>query len=249
MPILIKNTSEINYMRESCKIVALALEKIEKSIKIGITTLELDKIAEDFIRSHNAIPSFKGYGDFPATICASINEEVIHGIPNNRKLQDGDIVSIDIGAYKNRYHGDAARTFLVGAVSPEKKQLVEETKNCFFYAIEEAKENNYLYPMSGRIEEYVSKFGYGVVRDFVGHGIGQNLHESPEITNYIRKAKGPKLTSGMTLAIEPMINLGTHEIAILDDKWTVVTLDDKPSAHYENTILITDGKPEILTMY
>lgn len=249
MPIIIKNNTEINYMREAGKIVALALEKIEKHIKIGISTLELNKIAEDLILSHGAIPSFKGYGDFPATICASVNEEVIHGIPNNRKLQDGDIISIDVGAYKNRYHGDAARTFLVGNVSAEKKQLVEETKNSFFYAIENAKENNYLYAMSGRIEEYVNKFGYGVVRDFVGHGIGQDLHESPEITNYIRKIKGPKLTRGMTLAIEPMINLGTHQIEILDDEWTVVTLDRKPSAHYENTILITDGEPEILTIY
>lgn len=249
MPIIVKNNEQIEYMRKSCKIVALTLEKLEKEIKIGMTTLELDKIAEDFIRSHDAIPSFKGYGDFPGSICASINEEIIHGIPGKRKLQDGDIISIDVGAYKNGYHGDAARTFLVGNVSDDKKQLVEETKNSFFYAIEDARENNYLYKMSGRVEEYVKKFNYGVVRDFVGHGIGQNLHESPEITNFIRKAKGPKLTRGMTLAIEPMINMGTHELEILDDNWTTVTLDGKPSAHYENTILITDGEPEILTIY
>ncbi len=249
MAIIIKNNMQIKKMIKSGEIVGRTFEEIKKHLKVGMTTLEIDKIAEDFIRSRNAKPSFKGYRGFPGSVCASINEEVIHGIPSkDRKLNDGDIVSIDIGAYFDGYHGDAARTFLIGNVSDEHKKLVEETEKSFFYAVEMATEGNYLYEMSGRIEQYVKQFGYGVVREYIGHGIGHDLHESPEIPNYIQKRKGPKLSKGMTLAIEPMINLGTADIIDLDDGWTVVTADNKYSAHYENTILITDGKPEILTL-
>ncbi|MFV0503274.1 MAG: type I methionyl aminopeptidase [Lachnospirales bacterium] len=249
MAIFIKNNDGIARMRESNKIVAKALAIVEKHIKIGITTKELDKIVEDAIRSQGAIPSFKGYNGFPAAACISVNDEVIHGIPSKRKLLDGDIVSIDVGAYKNGYHGDAARTFLVGNVREEHKKLVKETENSFFYAIEYATAEYHVNQMSGRVEEYVKQFGYGVVREYCGHGIGENLHESPEISNYIQKAKGAKLAAGMSLAIEPMINLKSPDIILLDDDWTVVTEDCQYSAHYENTILITDGKPEILTLY
>ncbi len=249
MPIIIKNDEQIEYMRISGNIVARTFEHLEKFIKPGVSTFELDKIAEDFIRSNDAIPSFKGYNGFKGSICASINEEIIHGIPSKKRiLQDGDIISVDVGAYKNSYHGDAARTFLVGNVSSDVKKLVEETEKSFFYAIEKAVEGEHLFTVSGRVEEYVNQFNYGVVREYIGHGIGKDLHESPEIPNYAQGRKGPKLTKGMTLAIEPMINMGTHKIINLADGWTVITADKLPSAHYENTILITDGKPEILTM-
>ncbi len=249
MPIIIKNDNQIEYMRISGNIVARTLELLEKHVKPGVSTYELDKIAEDFIRSNDAIPSFKGYNGFKGSICASINEEIIHGIPNKKRiLKDGDIISVDVGAYKNSYHGDAARTFLVGNVADDVKKLVKETENSFFYAIEKAVEGEHLYTMSGRVEEYVSQFNYGVVREYIGHGIGKDLHEAPEIPNYIQNRKGVKLSKGMTLAIEPMINMGTHRIKTLADGWTVITQDKLPSAHYENTILITDGKPEILTL-
>lgn len=249
MAIIIKNDTQIEKMKKAGNIVARTFEHIEKHIKVSTSTYELDKICEEFIKSNGAVPSFKGYNGFEGSICASVNEEIIHGIPNkHKKLQDGDIISIDIGAYIDGFHGDACRTFLVGNVSEEKRKLVEETKNSFFYAIEKAIEGEHLLTMSGRCEEYVSKFGYGVVREYVGHGIGANLHEAPEIPNYIQKRKGVKLQKGMTLAVEPMVNMGSHEIKSLDDGWTVVTKDNSPSAHYENTILITDGKPLILTM-
>lgn len=249
MPIIIKNDEQIEKMRESGKIVARTLELLQKHVKAGVSTYELDKIAEDFIRSNGAEPSFKGYNGFKGSICASINEEIIHGIPSKKRiLKDGDIISVDVGAYKNFYHGDAARTFLVGDVADDVKKLVEETKNSFFYAIEKAVEGEHLFTISARVEEYVSQFNYGVVREYIGHGIGADLHESPEIPNYKQTRKGPKLTKGMTIAVEPMINMGTHKINTLADGWTVITQDKLPSAHYENTVLVTDGKPEILTL-
>lgn len=249
MPIIIKTDDQINKMKIAGNVVARTLLQIEKHIKVGISTFELDQIAYDFIRSNNAIPSFKGYNGFPSSICASINEEVIHGIPSKKRhLKDGDIISVDVGAIVDGYHGDAARTFMVGSVSEEVRNLVIETEKSFFYATEMAIAGEHLYSMSGRVEEYVSKFNYGVVREYVGHGIGQNLHEAPEIPNYIQKRKGVRLEKGMTLAIEPMINMGTKDILNLDDGWTVITKDKLPSAHYENTIVITDGKPMYLTL-
>ncbi len=249
MPIIIKNDEQIEYMRIAGNIVARTFEELQKYIKPGISTFELDKIAEDFIRSNGATPSFKGYRGFKGSICASVNEEIIHGIPSKKRiLKDGDIISIDVGAYKNSFHGDAARTFLVGDVKEEIRQLVKETENSFFYAIEKAVEGEHVFTISERVEEYVAKFNYGVVREYTGHGIGKDLHEMPEVPNYKQNRKGPKLSKGMTIAIEPMINLGTHRIKGLSDGWTVITEDKKPSAHYENTVLITDGKPEILTL-
>lgn len=249
MPIIIKTDDQINKMKIAGNVVAKTLLQIEKHIKVGISTFELDQIAYDCIKSNNAIPSFKGYNGFPSSICASINEEVIHGIPSKKRhLKDGDIISVDVGAIVDGYHGDAARTFMVGSVSEEVRNLVLETEKAFFYATEMALAGEHLYSMSGRIEEYVSKFNYGVVREYVGHGIGRNLHEAPEIPNYIQKRKGVKLEKGMTLAIEPMINMGTKDILTLDDGWTVITKDKLPSAHYENTIVITDGKPMYLTL-
>ncbi len=249
MPITIKNEQQIEYMRIAGNIVARTLLEVEKHVKPGVSTFELDKVAEDFIRSNGAVPSFKGYRGFKGSICASINEEIIHGIPSkSRKLKDGDIISVDVGAYINGFHGDAARTFMCGNVSQEVRALVKETENSFFYAIEKAIEGEYVYTISERVEEYVNKFNYGVVREYTGHGIGSDLHELPEVPNFKQNRKGVKLTKGMTIAIEPMINMGTHKIKSLADGWTVITADKLPSAHYENTILITDGKPEILTL-
>ncbi len=249
MAIVIKNNQQIEYMRISGNIVARTFLELEKHIKPGISTLELDRIAEDFIRSNDAIPSFKGYHGFKGSVCASVNEEIIHGIPSKKKiLKDGDIISIDIGAFKNGFHGDAARTFFVGDVKEEVKKLVEETEKSFFYAIEKAVEGEHVFTVSARVEEYVSAFNYGVVKEYTGHGIGSDLHESPEVPNYKQNRKGVKLSKGMTIAVEPMINMGTEKIKTLADGWTVVTADKLPSAHYENTVLITDGKPEILTL-
>ncbi len=247
--IIIKSQKEIELMREAGKIVAETHEVLKSAIIPGISTLELDKIAEENIRKYNAIPSFKGYGGFPGTICASVNEEVVHGIPSkNRILKDGDIISIDCGCIYKGYHSDAARTYAVGAVSKEVQQLMDVTKQSFFEGIKMAKAGNHLYDISNAIDDYVSQFGYGIVKDLVGHGIGTSLHEDPQIPNFRQKRKGLLLQPGMTLAIEPMINMGTWEVEWLDDDWTVVSRDGFPSAHYENTILITDGEPEILTL-
>ena len=235
-------------MRKAGEIVALALEEIEKHIKPGITTIELDKIAEEFILSRNATPTFKGYRGFPASICASINEEVVHGIPGLRSLKDGDIISIDIGANYQGYNGDAARTFPVGQVSDEAIKLIEVTRQSFFEGIAYAKVGYRLSDISHAIQTHVEKHNFSVVRDYVGHGIGQNMHESPQIPNFGPPGKGPRLRAGMTLAIEPMVNMGGYEVYTLKNNWTVVTRDGSLSAHYENTIAITDGEPEILTM-
>lgn len=249
MAIFIKNDEQIKLMRISSEIVAKAHQIVENAIKVGITTKELDKIAEDFILSQGAIPSFKGYNGFPASICASVNEEIIHGIPSLRKLKDGDIVSIDIGAYINGFHGDAARTHLVGNVSEEAKRLVDVTRECFFEGIKFAKPGHHLHEISEAIQIYVEKNGFSVVREYVGHGIGKEMHEPPHVPNYKPVNRGPLLQKGMALAIEPMVNIGTREIKTLDDGWTVITRDKKYSAHYENTIVITDNEPEILTIY
>lgn len=248
MFITIKNEEQIEFMKEAGKIVAKTLEILEKSIKIGITTKELDSIAEDFIRSQGAEPSFKGYEKYPASICASINEQVIHGIPSLRRLEDGDIISIDVGAYKNGYHGDAARTFAVGNISEEAQKLIDVTKQSFFEGIKYATKDNYLYDISSAIQKHVEGNGFSIVRDYVGHGIGTSMHEPPQIPNYKLQGRGIKLAKGMTLAIEPMVNVGGYQVKVLGDGWTVVTKDSKYSAHYENTILITEKEPIILTI-
>lgn len=249
MAVSIKSEREIQLMRESCKILAKVYEELEKAIRPGISTKELDVLAEKLIRSYDCIPNFLNYNGFPATICASVNEAVVHGIPDRHTiLRDGDIISIDCGCIYKGYHSDAARTYAVGNISPEVQKLMDVTKQSFFEGIKMAKAGNHLYDISNAIDDYVTPYGYGIVKDLVGHGIGTGLHEDPQVPNFRQKRKGLLLQPGMTLAIEPMINLGTWEVEFLDDDWTVVTRDGLPSAHYENTILITDGEPEILTL-
>ncbi len=249
MAVSIKSEREIQLMRESCKILAKVYEELEKAIRPGVSTKELDTLAEKLIRGYGCVPNFLNYNGFPGTICASVNEEVVHGIPSsNRILKDGDIISIDCGCIYKGYHSDAARTYAVGNISKEVQQLMDVTKQAFFEGIKMAKAGNHLYDISNAIDDYVSPYGYGIVKDLVGHGIGTALHEDPQIPNFRQKRKGLLLQPGMTLAIEPMINMGTWEVEWLDDDWTVVSRDGLPSAHYENTILITDGEPEILTL-
>lgn len=248
MAITIKTPEQIQKMRKAGQLVAKTHELLANMIEPGITTKELDVAAEKFIRSCGAIPSFLGYNGYPASICASINEEVIHGIPAKRKIKDGDVVSIDIGAYIDGFHGDAARTHGVGNVSEEARKLIEVTEQSFFEGIKFAKNGNHLHEISAAIQDYVEKFGFSVVRNYCGHGIGKQMHEDPQIVNYRQKKRGPRLQSGMTLAIEPMVNCGTFEVTVLGDGWTVVTNDKKYSAHYENTLLVTDGEPELLTL-
>ncbi len=247
--IVIKSSKEIELMQESGRIVALVHQKIKEALKPGITTAEIDAIAERVIVENDATPSFKGYHGFPASICASVNEEVIHGIPGNRVLNEGDIVSIDVGAYKNGYHADAAKTHPVGKVSDEVIKLIEATKQSFFEGLKYCREGYRLSDVSNAIQTYAEGLGYGVVRDFVGHGVGRQLHEDPPIPNYGAPGRGPRLEKGMVLAIEPMINQGDYRVNILDDDWTVVTRDGKPSAHYEHTVVITDGEPILLTRF
>lgn len=246
--ITIKSKDEIVLMEEAGRIVAETFDVLEKSIEPGISTLELSKIGEKFIKSQNAYPTFKGYGGFPEALCISIDDEVVHGIPGLRKLKNGNIVSIDIGATFKGYCGDAARTFAVGDISPEAQKLIEITKNSFYKGIEFAFAGNKLSDISHAIQMHVEENGFSVVRDYVGHGIGRKLHEDPSIPNYGKEGRGPRLLEGMTLAIEPMVNVGTYKVKVLDNEWTVVTSDGKLSAHYENTVLITDGAPKILTI-
>ncbi|HCL4439630.1 type I methionyl aminopeptidase [Clostridium botulinum] len=247
--IIIKTDSEIEYMVKAGKVVAEALDTLEKHVKPGISTGELDRIAEEIILGRNAKPSFKGYYGFPASICASVNNEVVHGIPNkDRILNEGDIISIDCGAILNGYQGDAARTFPVGNVSEEAAKLIEVTKNSFFKGIEKAKVGNRLTDISAAIQEYVESYGLSIVRDYVGHGIGKNMHEDPEIPNFGRPGRGPKLSKGMCLAIEPMVNIGDFNVKVEPNKWTVVTVDGSLSAHYENTVAILDDGPKITTL-
>ena len=247
--ITIKSKSEIEKMREAGKITGDALKLIEKHIRPGVSTLELDKIAYDFIKKQGAIPSFLNYNGFPGSICASPNSWVVHGIPSkNIVLKEGDIISIDMGACKDGYHGDAARTFAVGKISDEAQKLIDVTKQSFFEGIKHATHGAKLGDVSAAIQEYVEKHGYSVVRDLVGHGIGRNLHEDPSVPNFGRAGKGVKLAAGMTIAVEPMVNEGEYDVVVLDDDWTVETEDGSLSAHYENTILITRGECEILTL-
>lgn len=250
MAVSIKSKREIELMRESCRLLAIVHKAMEEAIKPGISTLDIDRLGEKMIRELGCVPNFKNYHGYPASICVSVNDEVVHGIPSkHRILQEGDIVSLDAGLIYKGYHSDAARTHAVGKISSEAKQLIDVTRQSFFEGIKMAKAGNHLYDISNAIDAYVSKFGYGIVRDLVGHGIGTQLHEDPQIPNFAQKKRGLKLQPGMTLAIEPMINIGRADVEWLDDDWTVVTEDGSLSAHYENTILITDGEPEILTLY
>lgn len=249
MAITIKSEREIQIMREAGQMLAKVHEELEKALKPGMSTLEIDRLGEQLIKDMGCIPSFKGYNGYPGSVCVSVNDEVVHGIPNKKRIiQEGDIVSLDIGLIHKGYQSDAARTHGVGNISEEARLLIERTKQSFFEGMKFATEGNHLHEISNAIAAYAESFGYGVVRDLVGHGIGTQLHEDPQIPNFRQIRKGPKLRSGMTLAIEPMINAGTYEVEWLDDDWTVVSADESLSAHYENTIVITQGKPELLTL-
>ncbi|MFI3252031.1 MAG: type I methionyl aminopeptidase [bacterium] len=246
--ITIKSPREIELMRQAGRIVALAHAEVAKHVAPGISTLELDQIVEKVIRDNDAIPSFKGYGGFPGSICASVNEVVVHGIPSaNTILKNGDIIAIDIGANYKGYHGDSAWTYAVGTISKEDQELMDRTKESLFQGLSFVKAQAHLSDISHAIEKYAKSFDYGVVEEFTGHGIGKNLHEDPAIPNFGKPHSGPVLKSGMTLAIEPMINIGTKRVKVLQDNWTTVTCDKKKSAHYEHTILVTDDGYEILT--
>ena len=243
----IRSPREIDQLKKANIIVAEVIEKLNSKIVPGVTTGELDQIAEAFIRSRKATPAFKGYRGFPATLCVSINEEVVHGIPGQRKLKQGDIVSIDVGVNYNGYFGDAAATFPVGEVDPEARRLLEVTEKALYIGIEKARVGNRLFDISFAIQQWVESNGFSVVRDFVGHGIGKSLHEDPQIPNFGSPHQGPRLEKGMAFALEPMVNEGTFEVQILSDGWTVITADRKRSAHFEHTIAISSGGAEILS--
>ncbi len=249
MSVSIKSSKEIELMRHAGKLLEEVFNKLSELVKPGISTYEIGKKGEEYIRGCGCIPNFLNYNGFPASICTSINDAVVHGIPSKKLvIEEGDIISLDCGLIYKGYHSDMARTFPVGEISPEAKRLIDVTKQSFFEGMKFARAGNHLHQISAAIGDYAESFGYGVVRDLCGHGIGTSLHEDPSIPNYRCKSRGIRLRPGMTLAIEPMINAGTWEVEWLDDDWTVVTADGELSAHYENTILITDGEPEILTL-
>lgn len=249
MSVTIKTPRELELMREAGKILAKVHEQLARELRPGMSTYEIDQIGEEMIRSFGCEPSFKNYCGYPASVCVSIDEEVVHGIPSREKfIQEGDIVSLDIGVIHKGYHSDAARTHAVGEISEDAKLLIERTRQSFFEGMKYATAGRHLHEISRAIGDYAESFGYGVVRDLCGHGIGTHLHEDPDIPNYRKLTRGIKLRPGMTLAVEPMINIGTAEVAWLDDDWTVITRDMSMSAHYENTIIITEGRPEILTL-
>jgi len=247
--IIIKTREEIELMRESALIVSKTLGLLAKEIKPGITTLQLDKIAEEYIRDQGAIPGFLGLYDFPNTLCMSPNTQVVHGIPNDKPLIEGDIISIDCGALKNGFYGDHAYTFAVGNIDTETEKLLQVTKESLYVGIREFKLNNRVGDVGYAIQKYCEDHGYGVVRELVGHGLGRKMHEDPEMPNYGKRGRGKKFVEGMVVAIEPMINLGTHRIKQHKDGWTITTLDDKPSAHFEHDVAIIDGKPELLSTF
>ena len=249
MAVSIKSEREIQLMREAGRILAMVHQELGKQIRPGMSTLDVDRIGEEMIRSYGCEPSFKGYCGYPGSICVSVNEEVVHGIPNAKRiLQDGDIVSLDAGVIYKGYHSDAARTVAVGNISKEAQELIDRTRQSFFEAMKVARAGHHLNEIGRTVQDYAESFGYGVVRDLVGHGIGSELHQEPEIPNFRQLRRGIKLRPGMTLAVEPMINMGTADVVWMDDEWTVISEDMSLSAHYENTILITDGKPELLTL-
>ena len=250
MAIAIKTEREILLMRESCRLLADVFQNLERAIRPGISTMEINILGDQLIRGHGCIPNFFHYNGYPASICVSVNDEVVHGIPRkNHILREGDIVSLDAGLIYKGYHSDMARTFGVGQISAEAQRLIDATRQSFFEGIKMARAGNHLHEISNAIDAYIKPFGYGIVRDLVGHGIGTQLHEEPQIPNFAQFKRGPKLRAGMTVCIEPMINMGRADVEWLDDDWTVVTEDGSWSAHYENTILITEGDPEILTLY
>lgn len=250
MAVTIKSQREIELMRESCKLLADVFHKMEEAIRPGISTMEINILGEKLIREHGCTPNFLHYNGYPASICTSVNDAVVHGIPSKKCiLQEGDIISLDAGLIYKGYHSDMARTFAVGQISEEAELLIERTKQSFFDGIKMATAGNHLHDISNAIDASIKPYGYGIVRDLVGHGIGTSLHEDPQIPNFAQRRRGVKLQAGMTLAVEPMINLGRPDVEWLDDDWTVVTEDGSISAHYENTILITDGEPKILTLY
>ena len=246
--IAIKNEHELSAMRQACRITAAARALAGEMVRPGVMTKQIDKAVHDFIVSQGAKPSFLGYGGFPASSCISVNHTVIHGIPGDYVLQDGDIVSIDVGAYYKGFHGDCAATFPCGTISAEAQRLIDVTKQSFYEGIRFATQGHRVSDISHAIQTYVESNGFSVVRSFVGHGVGAQLHEEPEVPNFGAAGRGPRLLRGMTLAVEPMVNMGTYEVRVLKDRWTTVTADGKLSAHYENTVLITDGEPEILTV-
>jgi methionyl aminopeptidase len=247
--IVVKTKEEIELMRESALVVSKTLGEIAKEVKPGVTTLQLDKIAEECIRDQGAIPGFLGLYDFPNTLCMSPNEQVVHGIPNNTPLVEGDIISIDCGAIKNDFYGDHAYTFAIGEINPETEKLLKITKESLYVGIKELKIGNRVGDVGYAIQQYCEAHGYGVVRELVGHGLGRKMHEDPEMPNYGRRGRGKKLIEGMVVAIEPMINLGTQRIKQHRDGWTITTLDNKPSAHFEHDVAIVDGKPELLSTF
>ena len=246
--IAIKNGQDLLNMRQACKITAAVRALAGEMVRPGVSTKEIDKAVHDFIVSQGAKPSFLGYGGFPASTCISVNDTVIHGIPGGYVLQEGDIVSIDVGAYYKGFHGDCAATYPCGTIRADAQKLIDVTKQSFYEGIRFAKKGHRVSDISHAIQTYVESNGFSVVRSFVGHGVGAQLHEEPEVPNYGAPGRGPRLLPGMTLAIEPMVNVGTYEVLVLKDRWTTVTADGKLSAHYENTVLITDGEPEILTV-
>ena len=249
MAVTIKSPREIELMREAGRILAKTHEELAKNLRPGMSTWDIDHMGEEIIRSYGCIPSFKNYNGYPASICVSVNDEVVHGIPHKEHfLDEGDIVSLDAGVIYKGYHSDAARTYGIGEIDDDAKKLIEVTRQSFFEGIKFAKAGNHLNDISAAIQKYAESFGFGVVRDLVGHGIGSHLHEDPEIPNFARKRKGILLQPGMTLAIEPMITEGSYEVVWLDDDWTFMTEDGGWAAHYENTILITEGEPEILSL-
>lgn len=249
MSVTIKSNREIELMREAGKILFQVHDELAKAIKPGISTKDIDRLGEELIRSYGCTPSFLNYNGYPASICVSVNDEVVHGIPNKKHIiREGDIVSLDAGVIYKGYHSDAARTHAVGEISPEAQRLIDATRESFFEGIKYAKPGNHLYDISRAIQRYVEANGFSVVRDLVGHGIGTNLHEDPQIPNFKQVGRGIRLVPGMTLAIEPMVNAGAYDVWWLEDDWTVVTQDGSLSAHYENTVLITDGEPELLSL-
>ena len=248
MPIIVKSPRQIEFMREAGKLTAGARTIARQAIRDGITTAEIDREVYNFITKSGATPSFLHYGGFPGSACISVNEELIHGIPGKRVIHNGDIVSVDVGAKIHGFHGDCAGTYPCGEVSEEAKRLMEVTRQSFFEGLKFAKAGNRVCDIGAAIQEYVERQGYSIVREYTGHGIGSDVHEDPSVPNYGIRGRGPRLVKGMTIAIEPMVNMGSAAIRVLDDDWTVVPMDGQLCAHYENTILITDGEPEILTM-
>lgn len=245
--IILKSPEEIEKIAQACIIVAKTLKAIKKMVRPGLTTLEIDTFADDFIRLHGGIPAFKGYRGYPASVCTSVNNEVIHGIPSKRVLKEGDILGIDLGVYKDGFYGDAAVTIPVGEIGPDLQKLIKVTEEALYEGIERARIGNRVSDISHSIQKHVESNGFSVVRSFVGHGIGRQLHEEPQIPNFGPPGRGPRLLKGMTLAIETMVNAGSYEIFILDDGWTAVTVDGKPSAHFEHTVVVTEDGPRVLT--